>query len=431
MLRMGIEQIKFDFKFAGEGAGALLEEARQARTQLEERTGPGHEYLGWMDLPAKLDESALAPIKAAAEKIREQEALVVVGIGGSYLGARAVIEALVSPFDERFPIYYAGHQMDQSYHSQLLGALKEKRYAVNVISKSGTTTEPGLAFRFLHSDLAARYSGDLKDLLYITTDATKGSLRPMADEQGYRAFTIPDDVGGRFSVFTPVGLLPIAAAGLDLDKLIGGARQMAERVRREAGSDLGNPALAYASYRNAQYRAGKKIEIFTSYQSNLHYLAEWWKQLYGESEGKGARGIFPAAVDLTTDLHSMGQWIQEGERTIFETVLDMVVSPDELKVPEDAENRDGLNYLAGRTLHEINRVALQATLRAHSSGDVPCARLEAPELNEEIMGALLYMFEYACGISAYVLGVNPFDQPGVEAYKTNMFRMLGKPGIQG
>ncbi|MCR9141943.1 MAG: glucose-6-phosphate isomerase [bacterium] len=435
-----ILQLDFSHAAGSPGSGSdLADQAVAARDQLESRQGPGNDYLGWLDLPLNIAEAELAAVEAAAQEIQAAEALVIVGIGGSYLGARTVLEALRSPFDQQhqhhqqqqqqnLPVYYAGHQMDAGYHAALYKHLAGKRYAVNVISKSGTTTEPGLAFRSLYGDLSARYAAeDLRKLVFATTDASKGSLRKLADEAGLTSFTIADDVGGRYSVLTPVGLLPIAAGGLDIRRLVAGARTMREYLKGSGKDFANNPALQYAAYRNAQYRAGKKIEIMAAYNEGLHYLGEWWKQLYGESEGKNGKGIFPASVDLSTDLHSMGQWMQDGERSIFETVLDVadVAGPIIEKQPNDA---DGLNYLAGRELNAVNRTALQATLEAHSDGGVPCLRIELNRLDEFTLGALLYMFQYACGVSAYMLGVNPFDQPGVEAYKKNMFRMLGKPG---
>ncbi|MBX7058840.1 MAG: glucose-6-phosphate isomerase [Leptospirales bacterium] len=424
-----LEEIKLDFQYADpKRAAALGADAAAARGVLESRKGPGSDYLGWLDLPGNI-QSDLTAIQQAAEEARKSEALVCVGIGGSYLGARAVIEALRGPLRGGFPVYFAGHQLDARYHQDLLKLLEGKRYAVNVISKSGTTTEPGVAFRLLWRDLSARYDGaTLRKLVFATTDAKKGSLRKLADQAGLQTFVIPDDVGGRFSVLTPVGLLPIAAAGLDIAALVGGAAEMARALRDEsnAGYDA-NPALQYACYRNSEYRRGRKIEIMASYQSGLSMFHEWWKQLFGESEGKQGRGIFPASVSLSTDLHSMGQWMQDGERSIFETVLDIIDEPGPTLFSQDNDD-DGLNYLAGRSLHQVNRTALEATLQAHHSGDVACLTLRIARLDERILGALLYLFEYSCGISAYMLGVNPFDQPGVEAYKKNMFRLLGKPG---
>jgi len=351
---------------------------------------------------------------------------VLVGIGGSYLGARAVIEAVRNPFLKDLPIFYAGHNLDAGYYKNLLKHLSSLKYGVNVISKSGTTTEPALAFRYLWKDLTERFgASSMKDLVVATTDARKGSLRKLAGAENLKTFIVPDDVGGRYSVLTPVGLLPIACAGLDIKSFVNGAKLMRNHLKNAEGSK--NQALLYASLRNAAYRRGKKIEIFASYNSNLYFFSEWWKQLFGESEGKDKKGIYPASVNLTTDLHSMGQWMQDGERSIFETVLDVLTTKN-LDVPLSEKDDDGLNYLAGKNLNEINRTALQATVNAHSGGGVPCMRLEVPEINEAAIGALMYLFEYSCGISAHMLGVNPFDQPGVEAYKTEMFRLLKKPG---
>lgn len=422
---MGTEadQIKLDFK--GEVPPLrLIEEAERAREHLLSRNGKGKEFLGWLDLPV-VEDSLLDATEEGARLLRGSEALVIVGIGGSYLGARAVIDALRSPFDDRFPIYFAGHHLDANYHATLLRHLSTKRYALNVISKSGTTTEPGIAFRLLWNDLSARFGEDeLHRLVIATTDAHRGALRHLADLHHLQTFIVPDDVGGRYSVLTPVGLLPIAAAGLDIRKLIAGARDMRENLMRTGGGE--NRAVLYAAFRNGFYRIGKKIELFASFSPPMAEFLEWWKQLYGESEGKEKRGIFPASVQLTTDLHSMGQWIQDGERTIFETVLDFL-NGDDLTIPSGT-NEDELEYLAGRPLHDVNRIALLATMEAHRSGGVAGLRIEIPDRNEYFLGALIYFFEFACGISAYMLGVNPFDQPGVEEYKKNMFRMLGKPG---
>lgn len=426
-----MDGIKFDMEHSGRHpAKDVIEDAIRARQVLESRKGPGNDFLGWLDLPEKIDDALIRDVEEAASMIRKCDGLVVVGIGGSYLGARAVIDALTNPVQSDFPIHYAGHHLDSHYHSGLLENLSQKKYAINVISKSGTTTEPGLAFRFLWEDLSTRISHDeMKHHVVATTDAKKGSLRALSDKVGLKTFVIPDDVGGRYSVLTPVGLLPIAAAGLNVGEFVNGAREMMQLVRSSQGdSPDKNPALAYASYRNGVYRSGKKIEIMASYRPSLHHFSEWWKQLFGESEGKDGKGIYPASVDLTTDLHSMGQWIQDGERSIFETVID-VISSRSLKIPKKDEDSDGLNYLAGRDLHDVNRTALKATMEAHASGGVPVARLEVPDISERTLGAMMYMFEYACGISAYMLGVNPFDQPGVEAYKKNMFRLLGKPGV--
>lgn len=425
-----IGKIKFDIDRIGSlDLDAIRPDVLEARRLLESGGGAGQDFLGWLNLPAGINEDQIEVLTEAGRAIRKEQALVVIGIGGSYLGARAVLEALRPPFSESFPVYFAGHHLDPAYHSNLLAALGGSRYAINVISKSGTTTEPGIAFRLFWGDLKERFGIDgLRNLVFATTDAAKGGLRRLADEIGLKTFVIPDDVGGRFSVLTPVGLLPLAAAGINIGELVAGAREMMELLRTDGNVDLReNPAITYVCFRQAAYRTGKKIEILASYNPSLHYLAEWWKQLYGESEGKDHRGLFPAAVDLTTDLHSLGQWMQEGERIILETVLDFLEGPD-LRIPSQESDADGLSYLEGRALHEVNRTALQATLAAHASGGVPCIRLEIPRLDERNIGALLYLFEYSCGISAYTLGVNPFNQPGVEAYKQNMFRMLGRPG---
>ncbi|MDH5655689.1 MAG: glucose-6-phosphate isomerase [Spirochaetia bacterium] len=407
--------LDFDFK-----------EAEEAKNILENRTGAGSDFLGWVDLPLEINPAQIKALRESAEKIRKLDSLILVGIGGSYLGARAVIEALKNPFQNDFPIHYLGHNLDASYYKKLLDSQKGLRYAVNVISKSGTTTEPAIAFRLLWKDLSERFdSSYLKDAVIVTTDAEKGSLRKLADSENLTSYIVPDDVGGRYSVLTPVGLLPIAAAGFDIQEFVNGASAMRKYLKDTGGEK--NPAIKYAALRNSAYRSGKKIEIFASYNSNLALFAEWWKQLYGESEGKMHKGIFPSSVNLTTDLHSMGQWMQDGERTIFETVID-VADTERISVPEITGSDDGLDYLAGRDLNEINRAALSATIQAHSEGRVPCMRIEIPKVNEASLGAMMYMFEYACGISAYMLGVNPFDQPGVEAYKTEMFKKLKKPG---
>jgi glucose-6-phosphate isomerase len=414
--------MRLDFKYATPGS-ELLGEAQKAQQSLESRTCKGSDFLGWLDLPDQMLHD-LSDITSVASTIRAADGLIVVGIGGSYLGARAVIEALGTGLSPSFPVIFAGHHMDSTYHNALLETMKGKRYAVNVISKSGTTTEPGLAFRLLLNQIQSAYSAeDQKNLVFVTTDAKKGSLRPLVDSRGWKSFVIGDDVGGRFSVLSPVGLLPIAAAGYNVKALLEGASQMAKRLK---GTGADNPALAYACYRNARYRAGKKIELFVNYQPSLHFLAEWWKQLYGESEGKEGKGIYPGSVDFSSDLHSMGQWIQEAERTLFETVIDVMHPKSDLKVPSSSV-QDGLEYLAGRSMHEINRVALAAVQEAHKGGGVESLRIELDRMDESVLGGLLYFFEYACAVSGIMLGVNPFDQPGVEAYKKTMFRMLGKP----
>lgn len=414
-----------------------LEKAEKARQTLLQKTGHGNEFLGWVDLPGKISGDDLQKIRVAAETIQSHsQYLVVVGIGGSYLGARAVIEALTPEFSapetqkKSVKIIYAGHHLDADYHSRLLAFLENKEFSVNVISKSGTTTEPAIAFRLLLSLLERKYGREnVKKRVFATTDKEKGALKQLADEYGFPTFVIPDDVGGRYSVFTPVGLLPIAAAGFSINKLIDGAKQMETELKSKSASD-GNIATIYASIRNALYTKGKKTEILVSYSPALGFLSEWWKQLFGESEGKTGKGIFPASVQFTTDLHSMGQYIQDGERLLMETVIKVETPKQDVYLTEKTDDRDGLNYLAGKKLSEVNQSAMLGTLIAHRDGGVPCLEITLPTLNEEIVGELLYFFEFACGISGYMLGVNPFDQPGVEDYKNNMFALLGKKGFE-
>ncbi|NPA37287.1 MAG: glucose-6-phosphate isomerase [Chlorobi bacterium] len=409
----------------------------QSNEALHNKTGKGSDFLGWLDLPSSITSEHLAEIKDTAEKIRSlADYVVVTGIGGSYLGAKAVIDALSNSFDylqnnRKNPvILYAGQNIGEDYSYELLELLKDKSFAVVVISKSGTTTEPAIAFRLLKQLMEQKYSQDeIKERIVAITDAKKGALRTLADREGYKTFVIPDNVGGRYSVLTPVGLLPISIAGFDIEKLVEGARFMEEETK-PGKSFYENPAAVYAATRNALYNDGKAIEILVNYQPKLHYLSEWWKQLYGESEGKENKGIFPASVDFTTDLHSMGQWIQEGVRNIFETVVSIATPNSEVKIPEDPDNLDSLNYLAGKRVDEVNKMAELGTLVAHVDGGVPNIKLEIPSLNEYYLGELLYFFEKACGISGYTLGINPFDQPGVEAYKKNMFALLGKPGFE-
>ena len=400
--------------------------AQEAQGILEGRGGEGSDFLGWLDLSERISEGEMQALEDTASSIQKTDALVVIGIGGSYLGTRAVLSALAKPFTSRaLPVYFAGWQMDALYHEDLLSLLKSKKCFLNMISKSGSTLEPSLAFRFFWNDLKKRYSSkELQQLVVITTDSSKGSLRKFADSRGLSSFVIPDDIGGRFSVFTAVGLLPLAAAGIKIRKLLEGVAEM--RAILKCTQFTENPALQYAAYRHASYGASKKIEILAVYQSCLSSFAEWWKQLFGESEGKNGRGIFPTSVNLSSDLHSLGQWIQEGERSVFETVLD-IEKAGELEIPHEEKNEDNLNYLSGRKLHDVNRTALQAVLKAHQSGDVPCLRIVLGKLDEKNLGALMYFFMYSCAVSAYMLGVNPFDQPGVESYKKNMFLLLGKP----
>lgn len=414
-----------------------LEKAEKARQTLLQKTGPGNEFLGWVDLPGKISGDELQKIRVAAETIQSHsQYLIVVGIGGSYLGARAVIEALTPEFStpetqkKSVKIIYAGHHLDADYHSRLLAFLENKEFSVNVISKSGTTTEPAIAFRLLLSLLERKYGREnVKKRVFATTDKEKGALKQLADEYGFPTFVIPDDVGGRYSVFTPVGLLPIAAAGFSINKLIDGAKQMEVELKSKSAAD-GNIATVYAAIRNALYAKEKKTEILVSYTPALGFLSEWWKQLFGESEGKRGKGIFPASVQFTTDLHSMGQYIQDGERHLMETVIKVETPKQDVYLTEKQDDRDGLNYLAGKKLSEVNQSAMLGTLIAHRDGGVPCLEITLPVLSEEIVGELLYFFEFACGVSGYMLGVNPFDQPGVEDYKNNMFALLGKKGFE-
>ena len=420
--------------FLPEGAlervGARVHSAQQA---LEEGTCPGNDFLGWLHLPSSITPEFLASIKECAATLRAHcDTIVVAGIGGSYLGARAVIEALGNQFewltnDGSNPvILFAGNNIGEDYLHELCAYLKGRRFGVINISKSGTTTETALAFRLLKKQCEdQRGKDEARKVIVAVTDARRGAARTTADKEGYTSFVIPDNVGGRFSVLTPVGLLPIACAGFDVDALVQGARDM-----DAAATDDDNIVTRYAVLRNALYEAGKKIEILVNFQPKLHYMNEWWKQLYGESEGKDGKGIFPAAVDFTTDLHSMGQWIQEGERTIFETVVSVETPRHTVLFPHDEENLDGLNFLEGKRVDEVNKMAELGTQLAHVDGGVPNIRVVMPELNEYYLGQLIYFFERACGVSGLLLGVNPFNQPGVEAYKKNMFALLGKPGYE-
>jgi glucose-6-phosphate isomerase len=401
------------------------------------KTGRGNDFLGWVDLPSKTEDSLLDKIEKTAESLRaKSEVCVVVGIGGSYLGARAVIESLSSQFNllkkkKGNPIVlYAGHNISEDYLTELLQVLDEKEYTVVVISKSGTTTEPALAFRLLRNHLENKYGvEESKSRIVAITDKSRGALKQLATEEGYETFVVPDDVGGRYSVLTPVGLLPIAVAGHNIRKLIDGARKMEVETAKDS-SIASNPVSAYAAVRNVLYNSGKTIEIMVNYEPRLLFFTEWWKQLYGESEGKENKGIFPAGVSNTTDLHSMGQYIQEGLRNIFETVISIEKPDNTLQVPKDNANLDKLNYLAGRRIHEVNQMAELGTTIAHVDGNIPNLRISVPEINETIMGELIYFYEMACAVSGYILDVNPFDQPGVEAYKKNMFALLGKPGFE-
>lgn len=415
----------------------LQEEASTAFDLLVNKAGKGSDFLGWVDLPAEIDEELISKIENDATIIRRKaEIVVVVGIGGSYLGARAVIDALNHPFGELLHpgshpvIVYAGNSISEDYHASLLELLEEKSYAVVVISKSGTTTEPAIAFRIVKNHLEQKYGKEeARTRIIAITDKARGALKKLADDEGYQNYEIPDDVGGRYSVLTPVGLLPIAIAGFSIRKFIEGARNM-RRACLEEPSVTDNQAVSYAALRNSLYRQGKQVEILVNYEPSLQYITEWWKQLYGESEGKEGEGIFPAGVGFTTDLHSMGQYIQEGQRILFETTLLVEKPSRHLTIPFDNDNLDGMNFIAGKSLSEVNRIAALGTMLAHIDGDVPNLQIILPAINEESLGELLYFFEFACGISGYMLGVNPFDQPGVEAYKKNMFALLGKPGFE-
>ena len=417
---------------------ALEPQVKAAQEALENGTCPGNDFLGWLHLPSSISADFIKQIQDCANVLRENcEAIVVAGIGGSYLGARAVIEALSNSFawlvnDKSNPtILFAGNNIGEDYLSELTDYLKDKKFGVINISKSGTTTETALTFRLLKKQCEEqRGKEEAKKVIVAVTDAKKGAARTCADKEGYTSFTIPDNVGGRFSVLTPVGLLPIACAGLDIAKLVEGAQSMETACGKDVPFSE-NIAAQYAAVRNALYaEAGKKIEIMVNYQPKLHFMSEWWKQLYGESEGKDGKGIFPASCDFTTDLHSMGQWIQEGERTIYETVISVEKPNRTMLFPNDDENLDGLNFLAGKRVDDVNKMAELGTRLAHVDGGVPNIRVSMPELNEYYLGQVIYFFEIACGISGNILGVNPFNQPGVEAYKKNMFALLDKPGYE-
>ncbi len=409
-----------------------------AKDVLMNKTGAGNDFLGWIDLPVNYDKKEFQEIKAAAEKIQsDSDVLLVVGIGGSYLGARAAIEFLSHSFYNVLPkgkrktpeIYFVGNSISSKYIQDLKDVLEGKDFSVNIISKSGTTTEPAIAFRVFKDLLIEKYGREeANKRIYATTDKAKGALKNLADQEGYQTFVVPDDVGGRFSVLTAVGLLPIAVSGADIDKLMEGASAAREEAVNAPYES--NGALRYAAVRNILLRKGKAVEIVANYEPSLHYVSEWWKQLFGESEGKDQRGIFPAAVDLTTDLHSMGQFIQDGSRIMFETVLNVEESPAEILLKEEEVDTDGMNYLAGKSVDFVNKSAMNGTILAHSDGDVPNLMVNIPGQDEFSLGQLFYFFEYACGVSGYILGVNPFNQPGVESYKKNMFALLGKPGFE-
>lgn len=436
-------QVKFDYSLAcnviSEDEIKSMEKiVSDAKEVLLSRNGAGNDFLGWIDLPVAYDVEEFGRIKKAAEKIQsDSEVLLVIGIGGSYLGARAAIEFLrhsfynsVSSEIRKTPeIYYCGNNLSGTYLSQLIDVIGDRDFSVNVISKSGTTTEPAVAFRIFKKMLEKKYGKEgAAKRIYATTDKERGALKSLATEEGYETFVVPDDVGGRFSVLTAVGLLPIAVSGADISKLMEGAASMREVCLNKGFAE--NEALKYAAVRNILLRKGKSVEILCNYEPVFHYVAEWWKQLYGESEGKDQKGIFPASVDLTTDLHSMGQFIQDGSRIMFETVMELEKPSFDITLEEEPVDLDGLNYLTGKTLDFINKSAMKGTQLAHTDGNVPNLTIKVPEQNEFYLGQLFYFYEFACGVSGYVLGVNPFNQPGVESYKKNMFALLGKPGFE-
>ncbi len=415
----------------------IKEQAQQANALLESKLGAGNDFLGWVNLPSSIDAAQIEAINAQAAKLQgKAEVIICIGIGGSYLGAKAVIESMNNSFDllkkERtMPIVlFAGQNISEDYTCELLEATKGYSIAAIVISKSGTTTEPAIAFRIIKAEIEARYGkAEAAERIVAVTDASRGALKTLATKEGYPTFVIPDDVGGRFSVLTPVGLIPLAAGGVNIAELVRGAQDMERATSASVPFDE-NPSAIYAAARNILYQGGKKIEILASYEPKLQYIAEWWKQLYGESEGKEGKGLFPASVTLTADLHSMGQYIQEGERTLFETVISVEKPAQTFVVAEDEQNLDGLNFLAGKRISQINLMAELGVTIAHVDGGVPNIRITLPEITEYYIGAMLYFFERACGISGYLLGINPFDQPGVEAYKKNMFALLEKPGYE-
>ena len=438
-----MSKVTFDYSkassFISKNEMAIMEKlATDAKETLVSKTGAGNDFLGWIDLPVDYDKDEFDRIKKAAKKIQEDsEVLLVIGIGGSYLGARAAIEFLrhnfynmVDKSVRKTPeIYYVGNSISSTYIAHLKDVIGDRDFSINMISKSGTTTEPAIAFRVFKKMLEEKYGKEAAaKRIYATTDKARGALKNLANEEGYESFVVPDDVGGRFSVLTAVGLLPIAVSGADIDKLMEGAASGRKRALEAPFAE--NDAMQYAAVRNILLRKGKSVEIVANYEPSLHYVSEWWKQLYGESEGKDQKGIFPAAVDLTTDLHSMGQFIQDGARIMFETVINIEKSQCEIVLEEEPVDLDGLNYLAGKTVDFINKSAMNGTILAHTDGQVPNLMVNVPEQNEFYLGELFYMFEFACGVSGYLLGVNPFDQPGVESYKKNMFALLGKPGYE-
>ncbi len=438
-----MSKVTFDYSKAGgfiadHEMESMKTLALAAKETLVSRSGAGNDFLGWIDLPVAYDKEEFSRIKAAAKRIQgDSDVLLVIGIGGSYLGARAAIEFLRHSFYNNLDkearktpeIYYVGNSISSRYIKGLMDVIGDRDFSINIISKSGTTTEPAIAFRVFKEILEKKYGKEnAAKRIYATTDKARGALKTVADEEGYETFVVPDDVGGRFSVLTAVGLLPIAVSGADIDQLMEGAaagREMALNAPFEE-----NDAVQYAAVRNILLRKGKMVEVLANYEPSLHYVNEWWKQLYGESEGKDQKGIFPAAVDLTTDLHSMGQFIQDGARILFETVLNVEKSSDKIVINEEPVDLDGLNYLAGKEVDFVNKSAMNGTILAHTDGQVPNLRVDIPEQNEYYLGELFYFFEFACGVSGYLLGVNPFNQPGVESYKKNMFALLGKPGYE-
>ena len=436
-------QVTFDYSKAGsfiseEEIGYMKKLTLDAKETLVSKTGAGNDFLGWIDLPVDYDKEEFARIKAAAKKIQsDSDVLLVIGIGGSYLGARAAIEFLSHSFYNvldksvrKTPeIYFCGNSISSTYLKHLMDVVGDRDFSINMISKSGTTTEPAIAFRVFKEKLEAKYGKKgAAERIYATTDKAKGSLKHLSDEEGYETFVVPDDVGGRFSVLTAVGLLPIAVSGADIDKLMEGAASGRKRALENDFEE--NDALQYAAMRNILLRKGKSVEILANYEPAVHYVSEWWKQLFGESEGKDNKGLFPASVDLTTDLHSMGQFIQDGSRVMFETVINIDTPREELTIGEEPVDLDGLNYLAGKPVDFVNKSAMNGTILAHTDGQVPNFMVTVPEVNEFYLGELFYFFEFACGVSGYLLGVNPFNQPGVESYKKNMFALLGKPGYE-
>ena len=436
-------KITFDYsKTAGfiseEEIGYMSRLTEQAKDVLVSKNGAGNDFLGWIDLPVDYDKEEFSRIEKAAEKIKkDSDVLIVIGIGGSYLGARAAIEFLRHGFYNSLPkekrgtpeIYYVGNSISSTYLQGVIDVIGDRDFSVNVISKSGTTTEPAIAFRIFKKMLEDKYGQEeAAKRIYATTDKARGALKDLATKEGYESFVVPDDVGGRFSVLTAVGLLPIAVSGADITALMDGAASGRELALNEKFED--NEAMKYAAIRNILLRKGKSVEVLANYEPALHYIGEWWKQLYGESEGKDQKGIFPAAVDFTTDLHSMGQFIQDGARIMFETVMNVEEARETITIEKEAEDLDGLNYFAGKTMDFVNKSAMNGTILAHTDGNVPNLMIKIPKMDEFHLGQLFYFFEFACGVSGYILGVNPFNQPGVESYKKNMFALLGKPGYE-